>query len=456
MKDKLVNIFNNLSIDDQESAVMRAFRKHGGKREVIEFKEDLSGNCKELYILLMSGRYGDVVEYWKLVKVNNNGKVRHIDSPFLKTRIYQHLALNILEPIYFSKDNLNGLNCKRDAGITAGDKRRSVVHRMKHIYYDETHLKYCLVIDQRKCYEHVRVWAFRNGLTKLVSDKKLIDFVVDVCFVNGRLPIGTPTSPFVHHVLMLSFDYFVKGMTSYSVRYADDNFLAFETKEEAQAAKWRIKNYWWYELGIRCKRHTVRIQSMDEPLDFCGYVFHRNNKPVASHNKGYTTVRKSTVADAMRCNNDRSWASYFGILKHADTWSLMRNIEKTMKLRELTGKIKIDRRMDARNILPKDLIGETISICDYEIRTDSKGNANWIKCLIGIDERDEAGEPTGKTLAREFHGNFQGIIQYILLCERTFGKKNFLPLEDVEIENQCGYIFKDSTNQLEYIEYESN
>lgn len=364
--------------------------------------------------------------------------------------------MNILEPIYFSKDNLNGLNCKRDAGITAGDKRRSVVHRMKHIYYDETHLKYCLVIDQRKCYEHVRVRAFRKALKKLVSDKKLIDFVVDVCFVNGRLPIGTPTSPFVHHVLMLSFDYFVKGMTSYSVRYADDNFLAFETKEEAQAAKWRIKNYWWYELGIRCKRHTVRILSMDEPFDFCGYVFHRNDKPVASHNKGYTTVRKSTVADAMRCNNDRSWASYFGILKHADAWSLMRNIEKTMKLRELTGKIKIDRRMDARNILPKDLIGETISICDYEIRTDSKGNANWIKCLIGIDERDEAGEPTGKTLAREFHGNFQGIIQYILLCERTFGKKNILPLEDVEIENQCGYIFKDSTNQLEYIEYESN
>jgi hypothetical protein len=30
-------------------------------------------------------------------------------------------------------------------------------------------------------------------------------------------------------------------------------------------------------------------------------------------------------------------------------------------------------------------------------------------------------------------------------------------LEDVEIENQCGYIFKDSTYQLEYIEqYENN
>jgi hypothetical protein len=26
-----------------------------------------------------------------------------------------------------------------------------------------------------------------------------------------------------------------------------------------------------------------------------------------------------------------------------------------------------------------------------------------------------------------------------------------LPLEEMEIENQCGYIFKGSTNQMEYI-----
>lgn len=27
-----------------------------------------------------------------------------------------------------------------------------------------------------------------------------------------------------------------------------------------------------------------------------------------------------------------------------------------------------------------------------------------------------------------------------------------LPLEEMEIENQCGYIFKGSTNQMEYID----
>lgn len=31
-----------------------------------------------------------------------------------------------------------------------------------------------------------------------------------------------------------------------------------------------------------------------------------------------------------------------------------------------------------------------------------------------------------------------------------------LPIEEVEIENQCGYIFKGSTNQLIYIEDEED
>jgi hypothetical protein len=38
------------------------------------------------------------------------------------------------------------------------------------------------------------------------------------------------------------------------------------------------------------------------------------------------------------------------------------------------------------------------------------------------------------------------------LADSTFGKNALLPLEEMEIENQCGYIFKGSTNQKEYIE----
>lgn len=449
------NIWPSLTENDIRDAAHRAFREHGSDAAVREFCSHFDERCSDLYCAIKDGSWKSLLSYTPMRKCGRNGKVRDIDRPDLNTRIYQHLFLNLIEPLYFAKDNLNGLNCKPGCGVTASASGRSVIKRLKHIYYDRLDLKYCLVIDQRKCYEHITRSVFRKSLKFLTSDRHLIDFAVGVTFIGDSLPIGTPTSPMVHHIVMLKFDYFVKALSGCSLRYADDNFLAFHTAEEAHSAKWRIKNFWWYELGIRSKRQTIVIQPMDVPLDFCGYVFHRNGRGKCQHNKGYVKIRKSIADAARKCKNDHSWSAYFGLMKNADTFSLMTKIEQDMKLRELTQKIRIDRNMDARNIEMKEVVGKTLTVYDYEIRYNSQKQANWIKCLVGIDEVID-GEKTGKMLAYEFHGNYQGIIQFMLACEEKYGKNEILPLEEVEIENQCGYIFKGSTNQMTYIEDNNN
>lgn len=55
-------------------------------------------------------------------------------------------------------------------------------------------------------------------------------------------------------------------------------------------------------------------------------------------------------------DNDRSWASYFGLLIHADCFQLINRIQDNMKLKDLTQKVRIDRTMDARNIEIRELI----------------------------------------------------------------------------------------------------
>ena len=444
-----------LTYQDVCKAQKRAADGHRGKKPVESFLSSKDENCVDMFNRLQDDSWCEDLSYRKLEKTNTNGKRRKIDSPTFRTRIYQHLLLNILEPFYQKKDNLNGLNCKTGCGITAKDPKKSVVHRMKQLFYDRLDLNYVLVIDQRKCYEHVSKKAVRRALKRMVSDKWLVDYAIGVSFVDGKLPIGTPTSPFIHHILMLAFDYHVRTFSPFTIRYADDNCLAFHTKEEANAAKWRVKNYWWYVLGIRAKRHTVKVQPLSVPLDFCGFEFHRNGKGKTCHDKGFVTVRRSTVKRAMQCRTDEAWASYFGLMKHADAYRLMQTIEQRMKLRSLTEKIRIDRSMDARHIEVRDLVGVPITIYDYEIRYNSQKEANWIKCLVGVEETVD-GAKTGKILAYEFHGNYQGIIQFILAAEKSYGKHALLPLEEAEIENQCGYIFKGSTNQLIYIENEIN
>lgn len=447
------SVLEGIGVETVRAAAHRAYKGHNGSWDVVAFKEDETANCKRMCTALKDGTWKGLLKYRSLEKTGHNGKRRKIKSPSLETRIYEVLMLMLLEPLYMKADNLNGLNCKAGCGLTARRKERSLLHRVKTLYYDRLELKWALVIDQRKCYDHVTERAFRKGLKRLTGDKWLIDFAVGVTFVGGKLPIGTPSSPFAHHVAMLHFDLWVKGIAPFSVRFADDNLLAFETKEEAQRAKWRVKNFWWYELGMRAKRQRQSVVCMDEATDFCGYVLHRSGRGRTEHGKGYTTVRRSTAERARRCAGDRSWASYFGLMKHADAFSLMTGIEKKMKLRELTAKIRIERRMDARHIEMKDLAGTAFTIYDYEVRRNAKGEANWMKCLIGVEEKHE-GEPTGRTLAYEFHGNYQGLIQFVLACEETYGKEALLPMEEMEVENQCGYIFKGSTNQMEYIESE--
>lgn len=436
---RYANITRGITENDFVKAILGAASGHTQCKEIREARANRNELAKELYAAYRDGSYIKRIEYRNITKVNNNGKVRKIDWPTHTTRFFQYLALDKLTPIYESKDNLNGLNCKEGCGINAKDKKKSVLHRLKHIFYDRLDLNYALVIDQRKCYEHMTPTVFRRMLRQMVDDKEFVDYCVNVTFVDGKLPIGTPTSPTAHHIIMLAFDYFVRQLTPCSVRYADDNFLAFATKEEAQRAKWRIQNYWWYVLGVRAKRQTMRVVPLSKPLDFCGYILHRGG---GGHSKGWVGVRKSTMNSASRATN-RNWPCCCGILASADCMRRMEQIEKAMKLNQLTERIKLQRDLDAPHISMKDVTGRTLTIADYDLRRSKDGKPDWIKFLFAIPT------PDGVVHAREAHGNYTYLIEFLLKAEQEFGgKKELLPLEDVVIEDQCGYIFKDSTNQI--------
>jgi hypothetical protein len=74
-----------------------------------------------------------------------------------------------------------------------------------------------------------------------------------------------------------------------------------------------------------------------------------------------------------------------------------------------------------------------------------------MKALIGIPEVDpQTNMPTGRIRAREYHGNYQGIIRWLRELEKT--GIDFLPIEDARIVNQCGFIYEGSTNQIQFIE----
>ena len=434
-------------------AMKKAAEGHSDSKSVGEMMMNRDAYANMVIDAINTGRYTEMLRFRDLTKTNANGKVRHIKSPYLFAFVLEHLFLIMARPFYEPHDNYNGLNCKEGCGISSKIPYKSVIHRLKHLMYDRRDLNYCIIIDQRKCYEHITPKLFRKEIRRLTNDRELIEFGIVVSFIGGKLPIGTPTSAFVHHVVMLRFDHWIKQASPFSIRFADDNLDATYTIEDANQLKWRIQNYWWYELHIRAKASAIRIQPLDKEISFCGVVVRRNpDCGIADHNKGFTTIRQNIRYRASRCKNNESWAAYYGIMSHCDCYALMQKIEQKMKLRQLTEKIRINRNLDAPNINPRDLAGKLFTIYDYDIKCDTKGNPNWIKCLIGVPELGEDENPTGRMKAFEFHGSYMYIVEFMSMAEKAFGKQNMLPLEEMEIENQCGYIFKGSTNQMEYIQ----
>lgn len=430
-------------------AARKAFIGHNGKREIEAFKKNFNERVEELWTWWNTGEWEQHISYRQLEKDCTNGKHRQIDCPSLTTRIYQILFIQKVRPMYIQRDHGHRMNCKKGFGITATDKRRSVLSRLKHVYYDRRDLQWLVYLDQRKCYAHILPSVFIKAMRRLTTDERFIHFAVSVCFVGDRLPIGTPSSPVAHHIVMLPFEQWIETFCPYHIGYADDDVLFFHTKEEAQQALWRCKQFLWYELHLRAK-NTTRVQSLDLPLDFCGFVIKRNEPHADGHDKGFSTLRKSTMRRADAATR-KSWPSFFGRLKACDGYRAMLIIQDKMKLQDLTDKIRIDRSLDARNIDVKELVGQPITISDYDMRRDGKGNVNWIKFLVGIPERDNDGRLTGKTLAREFHGNYAGLYSYILEVEKVYRKSEVLPITEAVIVNQCGYIFRGSTNQMEYL-----
>ena len=394
------------SKSDILKAMEKASRGHMHKAKVREMLADREGYCDTLLADIGSGAYAGKLEYRAMERTGNNGKQRKIMSPSLYTRVLQIAWIMAVKPLYDAHDNLTGLNCKEGCGITARERRKSVLHLLKHLMYDRRDLHYGLLIDQRRCYEHVTRKAFRRKQGRLVKDKWLAEFGMNVVFTpEGKFPVGTPSSPLAHHILMLDFDMMCHSLAPVVIRYADNVLLASDSKEDLQMAKWRIKNQWWYDLGIRAKRQDTMICSLSEGVDFCGYVVRRNDdKTVTDHDKGYTMIRRATEERIRKCNSNKSWASYYGMMMHADCYRLMTETEKNMRLQELSARARIDRKMDAR------------------------------------------------IAAREFHGNYSCLIEAMELWERTIGREAMLPIEGAEVENQCGYIFKGSTNQINYIE----
>ena len=438
-----------------EETVKEAFKKaskgRSKKPAVVEFSKDLDANCNALADIINQGKVAEHVRYLRLKRKNNNGKWRDIDAPTFLTLVLQHVWLLLTKPLYMAKETGIARNCIEGRGILSDDIDTGLLKPMRRLFYDYRQYTHLVLIDERKCYEHTTVKAYRKGMKLIGADRKLIDFGEAVGFVRGILPIGTPTSPLMHHIAVFPFDLWVNDNYPQALRYADNVFVPVTSLEEGQQAMWRIKMFWWYELRVRAKSKEQRVISIDsKPVDICGFRLSRLIPRSDNHGKGLTHIRKSIYHNAIHAETAASFASYFGILQNADCFESLKNKCEEMKLNELTSRCKLKRDMDAEVYEPKDVLDlELFDIIDYEIRHDKDGNDNWVNLFCGKKK-----DGSTKLKAFSFHGNMPCIYNWLRMIEKSFGDRSFLPIEDARLIKRRGYLLDGTAEIIEEIDPE--
>lgn len=436
-----------------EETVKEAFKKaskgRSKKPAVVEFRKDLDANCNALADIINQGKVAEHVRYLRLKRKNNNGKWRDIDAPTFLTLVLQHVWLLLTKPLYMAKETGIARNCIEGRGILSDDIDTGLLKPMRRLFYDYRQYTHLVLIDERKCYEHTTVKAYRKGMKLIGADRTLTDFGEAVGFVRGILPIGTPTSPLMHHIAVFPFDLWVNDNYPQALRYADNVFVPVTSLEEGQQAMWRIKMFWWYELRVRAKSKEQRVISIDsKPVDICGFRLSRLIPRSDNHGKGLTHIRKSIYHNAIHAETAASFASYFGILQNADCFVSLKNKCKEMKLNELTSRCKLKRDMDAEVYEPKDVLDlERFDIIDYEIRHDKDGNDNWVNLFCGKKK-----DGSTKLKAFSFHGNMPCIYNWLRMIEKSFGDRSFLPIEDARLIKRRGYLLDGTAEIIEEID----
>ena len=431
-------------------AFFKASEGRKKKPVVVEFENNLNNNCKLIADIINSGKVSEYVKYIKLRRKNTNGKWRDIDAPTFFTLVMQHVWIMLVKPLYMAKETGIARNCIEGRGICSEDIDKGLLRPMRRLFYDQRQYTHLVCIDERKCYEHTTVKAYRKGMKTIGARRELIDFGEAVGFVRGILPIGTPTSPLMHHIAVYPFDVWLNGNYPHALRYADNVFVPVLSLEEGHQVMWRIKMNWWYELGVRSKSTEQRVVAInDKPVDICGFRICRFDPRKDNHGKGLTRIRKSIWHNAIHADTKESWASYFGILSHADCYRSLVKKCKEMKLEELTSRCKLKRTMDAIEYDPREVLEiGSFDIIDYEILKDKKTHEdNWINLFCGRKK-----EGTNKLKAFAFHGNMKCIYMWIRMLEEEFGGKSFLPIEDVRLIKRRGYLLDGTAEVIEEID----
>lgn len=258
----------------------------------------------------------------------NDPKPRDIHKAKVRDRILHHAVYRMLYPYFDKKFIYDSYSCRDDKGTHKAINRFRFMARK--VSRNNTRIAWILKGDIRKFFATINHGILKDILKWHIEDKNilcLLDNIIDSFHtgngINVGLPLGNVTSQLLINVYMNEFDQFLKRKLKvrYCVRYADDFVILNENREYLVNIISRISEFLKTNLNLSLNEKKVFIQPLSSGVDFLGWVHFPYHRVLRT-----TTKRKMFKRLKQNNYSKQSLTSYLGLLKHGNTYKLVKRI----------------------------------------------------------------------------------------------------------------------------------
>lgn len=310
------------------------------KCSVQRYEASLLRKTYETHMKLLAGE--DIRRGFHNFTIMERGKLRDISSVHISERVVQRSACdNVLVPILTRTIISDNMACIKGRGTHATIDRVAFFLRE---YYRKTGSNegVIVLIDFTNFFGNMQHWYIRTILQKHFTDKEVVEFIMLFVEAFGEVGcgLGSQISQIVGTIYPNEPDHFAKEVLQIRayIRYMDDTFMAFRTKEEADAAIEAL--FAIYErIGIVVNKRKTRKVSMKHGFTFLktqfrltdsGKVIMRPCRQAVTRERRKLKKLKNKLDEGRITFEEvrQQYQSWKGYMKHKMSWRTVQNMDK--------------------------------------------------------------------------------------------------------------------------------
>ncbi len=245
-------------------------RNVGYKKSTINFKLHMFSIVGSTCTNIKNNNY--MVNKTYKFKINERGKIRDIDAPYIKDRLVHKVISNeILIPLYDSKLIYDNGASTINKGFSFAIKRVKTILRK---WFNKYGLNgYVVLIDYSKFFESCNHDVIHKNHNKYIRNSNTIKIIEDYLFIGKGLGLGIEIVQREALMYPNKLDKFVINKGIPIIRYMDDSLFLCHSYEEAISI---LKEYSDIsdKLNIKINLNKTKIVPISNSFKFCKWNYH--------------------------------------------------------------------------------------------------------------------------------------------------------------------------------------